>query len=160
MRRYVSSICKSPLVISLTVNKLQQTWINIEHLCGVREAFLSCKACLAQLDRASDSNAWNLKAVSSTLMVGLFLSWMYCGISTDCLANVTHDGLEQMGPVFEIRVTMWHSNKTVRWATSRRQLFIERLFACRLAPTFLPPPPPLIQCNSCHKLWPKRLKSL
>ena len=68
------AICKSPSVISL---KLWQTWINTKHLCGVREAFSFCKACLAQLDRASDSNARNLKAVSSTLMVGLFLSWMY-----------------------------------------------------------------------------------
>ena len=30
----------------------------------------------------------------------------YCGISTDCSANVTRDGLEQMGPVFEIGVTV------------------------------------------------------
>ena len=50
---------------------------SIQHLRGVREVFLSCKACLAQLDRASDSNAWNLKAVSSILMVGLFLSQIY-----------------------------------------------------------------------------------
>ena len=33
-------------------------------------------------------------------------SVLYCGISTDCSANVTRDGLEQMGPVFEIGVTV------------------------------------------------------
>ena len=37
------------------------------------------------------------------------LGWVavaYCGISTDCSAVVTCDGLEQMGGVFEIGVTV------------------------------------------------------
>ena len=74
--RRLVTICLQ-ISIGYQPNKLRQTWINIKHLCGVREALLSCKAHLAQLDRASDSNAWNLKAVSSTLTVGLFLSQMY-----------------------------------------------------------------------------------
>lgn len=31
---------------------------------------------------------------------------IYCGISTNCSANVTRDGLEQMGGVFEILMSV------------------------------------------------------
>ena len=57
-------------------------------------------------------------------------SWTshYCGISTDCSAVVTRDSFEQMGGVFKIGVTVWHSNKTVRpaTATGRGQRFWRR----------------------------------
>jgi len=41
-----------------------------------------------------------------THVVTWFYANTYCGISTDCSAIVTRDGLEQMGGVFEIGVTV------------------------------------------------------
>ena len=59
-----------------------------------------------------------LAAVQSGVYISDVNKLIYCGISTDCSAVVTCDGLEQMGRVFEVGVTMWHSNKTVQPVTA------------------------------------------
>ena len=38
--------------------------------------------------------------------IGYFTSHYYCGILTNCSADVMHDGLEQMEGVFEIGMTV------------------------------------------------------
>ena len=94
--------------ISYQSNKLQQTWINTKHLCGVREAFSFSKACLAQLDRASDSNACNLKAVSSTLTVGFFFH--------KCIGSniVSRDNVSPQQTSKDTSLIPWGTSRTTR----------------------------------------------